>query len=153
MFYKKSKLDPRIAMTRNEFVEVFPQVKDMGLFTFVPDLVGGFKPKFLNINQKPALYGYANAGLTEIQMEIQTEKASHMGLTPDEMETVRAFFDEEIRGQDASQVLRVYQRLLSNISNKELYTIIIDRITKSKGNDFEFFHVLVSQIVKNTTTE
>ena len=63
-----------------------------------------------------------------------------MGLTADEMETVRAFFDEEIRGQDASQVLMVYRRLLSDISNKELYTIIIDRITKSKGNDFEFFH-------------
>jgi hypothetical protein len=41
-------------------------------------------------------------------MEYQIEKASHMGLSKSEMETVGQFYDEEIRGQDAAIVLKAY---------------------------------------------
>lgn len=63
-----------------------------------------------------------------------------MGLSKSEMETVGQFYDEEIRGQDAAIVLKAYQSLLKDMTNKTLYGIMISRITTSKGNDFEFFH-------------
>lgn len=136
-------------MSKKEFVEVFHKVSDMPLFTFTPDVVGGFKKDHLNINK--SLYGKNNlSGLSEIQMEYQIEKATHMGLSKSEMETVSQFYDDEIRGQDAAIVLRTYKRLLKDMSNQQLYSIMISRITSSKGNDFEFFHQLISQTVKNS---
>jgi len=56
------------------------------------------------------------------------------------MESVKEFFDEEIRGRDAESVLRIYQKLLKDIKNNELKHIFIDRITRERGNSFEFFH-------------
>ena len=56
------------------------------------------------------------------------------------MESVKEFFDEEIRGRDAEEVLVIYTKLLKEIQNNELRHILIDRITRDKGNSFEFFH-------------
>ena len=52
-------------MSKKEFVDVFPKVKEMALFTFTHEVVGGFKQAHLNINK--SLYGKNNlSGLSEI---------------------------------------------------------------------------------------
>ena len=72
-----------------------------------------------------------------------TSAEQNLGLTSKEMESVKEFFDEEIRGHDGESVLRIYQQLLKDVQNRELKHILIDRITKERGNSFEFFHEFV----------
>lgn len=67
------------------------------------------------------------------------------------MESIREFFDEEIRGRDASTVVLVYKMLFRDISSQSLKISLINKITKFKGNDFEFFHRLACMAVKATT--
>lgn len=96
--------------------------------------------------------GDSARGLTEIQMERQKQKAKQdMDLSPKEMDCIRDFFDEEIRGRDAATVLEVYRMLLRDITFQSLKIFLIDKITKFKGNDFQFFHRLASMAVKPTT--
>ena len=71
-----------------------------------------------------------------------------MDLDQQEMESIREFFDEEIRGRDANTVVKVYRLLFQDISSGPLRIFLINKITKFKGNDFEFFHKMVGQAVK-----
>ena len=75
-----------------------------------------------------------------------------MDLGVQEMESIREFFDEEIRGRDANTVVLVYKMLFRDISSQSLKIFLINKITKYKGNDFEFFHRLVGLAVKPTST-
>lgn len=46
--YRNIQLDPRIPITRDEFVGVYPKIRETGLFAFVHDLADGFKREHLN---------------------------------------------------------------------------------------------------------
>ena len=74
-----------------------------------------------------------------------------MDLGPQEMESIREFFDEEIRGRDANTVVLVYKMLFRDIASQSLKIFLINKITKFKGNDFEFFHRMVGLAVKPTS--
>lgn len=141
LFYKKTKLDPRIAILQSEFLEVFPLVSQLSLFTLIPDLIDGFKAEHLNIDcQDDTKLEFArmkSMALSEIQMENYKSAAERdLGLGSDEMENVREFFDEEIRGKDAEYVLRIYNMLLRDVLHSDLKRCLVDKITKFKGNDF-----------------
>lgn len=43
LFYKRTKLDPRIQINKDEFLEVFNLVKDLTLFSYIMEIVDGFK--------------------------------------------------------------------------------------------------------------
>jgi hypothetical protein len=49
LFYKRTKLDPRIQIYKDEFVEVFDLVKDLSLFADILNIVDGFKKEYLNV--------------------------------------------------------------------------------------------------------
>ena len=74
-----------------------------------------------------------------------------MDLGLHEMESIREFFDEEIRGRDANTVVLVYKMLFRDIESSALKIFLLNKITKFKGNDFEFFHRLVGLAVKPTS--
>lgn len=74
-----------------------------------------------------------------------------MDLSPQEMESIREYFDEEIRGRDALTVVLAYKMLFRDISSQTLKIFLINQITKHKGNDFEFFHRLACMAVKATS--
>ena len=108
-------------------------------------MVDGFKDEVLNTkkqDENEEYFGMRKSimGISEIQMmNIKTSAQQEFGLLPDEMELVREFFDEEIRGRDAQEVLKIYQILLKDIGNRKLRAILIEKISKFKGNDFAFF--------------
>jgi hypothetical protein len=55
-------------------------------------------------------------GLSEIQnFKSNDEGLKIFGLKSDEIDTVREFFDLEIRGNDAVSVLKTYKKLLKEI--------------------------------------
>lgn len=145
-------------------MEVYERVAYFQMFKQIPEVVDGFKQEHLNLclptTEGPETFEGLLAkreadnqrGLTEIQMERQKQKAKKdMDLSPREMESIRDFFDEEIRGRDATTVLTVYKMLLRDISFQTLKIFLIDKITKFKGNDFQFFHRLACMAVKPTT--
>jgi hypothetical protein len=53
LFYKRTKLDPRIQIFKDEFVEVFGLVKDLSLFSDILEIVEGFKKEYLNVIPNP----------------------------------------------------------------------------------------------------
>ena len=71
------------------------------------------------------------------------------GLKPEEIDIVREFFDQEIRGNDAGQVMKTYSMLIKGIKDEELHQILIQAITKHKGNNFDFFLEFVACSVKD----
>lgn len=52
----------------DEFLEVYPLVNTISLFTIINNLIGGFKDEFINLEQE-SLYGSKLFGLSEIQIE------------------------------------------------------------------------------------
>ena len=72
-------------------------------------------------------------------------------VTPGEMTREERDSQTEIRGRDANTVVLVYKMLFRDISSQSLKIFLINKITKYKGNDFEFFHRLVGLAVKPTS--
>ena len=158
LYYKRTGFDPRIPIQREEFLETFELVKEFSLFTLIVDLAKGFSSDYLNMQQREddvSLSMMAKSfALSEIQMKRTTAAAeTEMGLMPDEMDNVQEFFDEEIRGRDAAHVLGIYQRLLSQIENEQVRQTLISKISKHKGNDFDFFQRLACVCIKKTALE
>lgn len=93
LYYKRTGFDPRIPISRDEFLEKFELVKDFSLFTLMVDVACGFKPEYLNLTKRSddaslSLMAKSYA-LSEIQMKKSAETAeSEMGLLPDEMDSV-----------------------------------------------------------------
>ena len=48
------------------------------------------------------------------------DRAKSAGLSPNEIENINLFFDDEIRGRDANHVLKIYQKLMSEIYDKKV---------------------------------
>lgn len=93
LFFKRTKLDPRIPITKDEFLEVYPTVNTISLFTIINELIGGFKDEYINIEQE-SLYGSKLFGLSEIQIEKSNDDGQKIyGLSKDEVDIVREFFD------------------------------------------------------------
>jgi hypothetical protein len=63
-----------------------------------------------------------------------------MGIQEGEMNLVKKFFDEEIRGKDASIVLEIYKEFFRDIVDENFKQILIEKITRFKANDFEYFY-------------
>jgi len=62
-----------------------------------------------------------------------------MGIREEEMNLVNKFFDEEIRGKDASIVLEIYKEFFRDIVDENFKQILIEKVTRFKANDFEYF--------------
>ena len=56
------------------------------------------------------------------------------------MNLVKKFFDEEIRGKDASIVLEINKEFFRDIVDENFKQILIEKITRFKANDFEYFY-------------
>lgn len=69
-------------------------------------------------------------------------------MTKDEVDMVREFFDQEIRGNDVQQVMKIYKMLTRGIKDENLGQILTTAITKHKGNNFDFFLEFVACSVK-----
>ena len=143
-------------------MDVYELVAHFPIFKLIPNIVDGFKREHLNIevDQDNDYYDISQSffgkerALTQIQMNNYKTKAQQdMGLRDDEMEYIREFFDEEIRGRDALTVLGIYKLLFRDIKDQDMKQILIGKITKFKGNNFEFFHKLACIAVKDTTKE
>ena len=118
---------------------MYPTVNTISLFTIINELIGGFKDEYINIEQE-SLYGSKLFGLSEIQIEKSNDDGQKIyGLSKDEVDIVREFFDQEIRGNDAMHVLKIYKMLIKGVLDEELHQILISAITKHKGNNFDFF--------------
>lgn len=52
-----------------------------------------------------------------------------MDLKPEEMESIKDFFDEEIRGQQSANVIKVYKKLLQGMNNKLFFDCLILKIS------------------------
>jgi hypothetical protein len=67
LYYKKTQLDPRIEITREDFVDVYPLIAGISLFNMIPEMVEGFRNLHLNIElDRNSLYNKSAMGLSEI---------------------------------------------------------------------------------------
>lgn len=71
LFYKRTQLDPRIEITKQDFITAYKKTHQLSLFSLIPDVIDGFRDSYLNIdNEESPLYGCASdMGLSEIQMD------------------------------------------------------------------------------------
>lgn len=89
----------------------------MSLFTLIPNIVGGFRDQFLNVLHTDSFGANSRSlGLSELHMEALKKKGEQeMATSEQELERIRDFFDQEIRGREASKVVEVYRLLLKDI--------------------------------------
>mmetsp|Transcript_42310 Transcript_42310/g.64889 ORF Transcript_42310/g.64889 Transcript_42310/m.64889 type:complete len:152 (+) Transcript_42310:436-891(+) len=118
-YYKKTKLDPRIAILEEDFVSTFPLVANVAMFKIVADIVSGFQGDYANIDTSDHfLSRHKSMALSEVQFQKQKHQAVERSeLTAEEVESVREFFDSEIRGKTTHEVIAVYERLIGHIGN------------------------------------
>lgn len=67
-----------------------------------------------------------------------------------EQERVLAFFDENIRGQDAEKATKLFNFLFKDMTNPDLKDILVHKIMKYKANNLQFLKRLVYICVKTT---
>lgn len=93
-------MDPRIPIQRHEFIDAFALVSDKNMFAIIPEIVGGFANEHLNVDaDEDFIYGSKSLGLSEINMEaLKMFGGKNMGVSPEETETIKEYFDDEIRG-------------------------------------------------------
>ena len=63
-------------------------------------MIDGFKNEYLNVDaDEDFIYGSKSLGLSEINMEaLKMYGGKNMGVTPEATETIKEYFDDEIRG-------------------------------------------------------
>ena len=150
LFYKRSQLDPRINIQRDEFLEIFQQVETIPFFDRIPGFVTGFRKE--NLNMAKSLYQNQAIGLSAIVMDQTRRQASiDFEMADGQLSRIRHFYDEEILGQSSTQAILAYKKLLGEISNQEFYHFLITKITQFKANDFEFFQRLVGIAIATST--
>jgi hypothetical protein len=53
-FYSKTKLDPRENITKEQFIEVYPLIKELRFLTIITSFVEGYKNEYLNFEDNTA---------------------------------------------------------------------------------------------------
>ena len=121
-------------------------MQDIHFLRIIPEIVGEYRRSFLNFNEKiePIYNRRSTIAMTAIHIEnIAVESKKKFGTEKEDIEHIREFFVEEILGQSADQVIRIYQKLFQDIKFPDIKNFLLDKITQFKANDFDFFSKIV----------
>ncbi len=71
-YYKKTKLDPRISIQEEDFVQTFPLVVNIGMFKVLTNMVSGFQWEYSNIDGSDNfLTRHKSMAISEVQFQKQ----------------------------------------------------------------------------------
>lgn len=97
LYYKRSEFDPRVNITKIEFMQIFEKVQTIEIFSLVPQLLENFKPDFLNV--KKQLYARKSIALTGIHLKMVSKQTEdEFGIAETDVDNVREFFLDAIIG-------------------------------------------------------
>jgi len=114
--YTNVGLDPRIPISREDFLAVYPTIKKTGMFNFIHDFADGFRKEYLN-------YDMETTPVVE-----RKDEDPEIELSEKEQNVILAFFDDNIRGQESIKVVKTYRFLLKDIKNEELRELLLVKI-------------------------
>jgi hypothetical protein len=127
------------------------ELQEIGFITAIPEIVQEFKSDFLNC--KTELYPRAHS-LTEAHMLKVNELSQNVfGVDETDTKRIREFFLEEIIGNSVEHIMMVYTKMFENVTNREIKTFLMFKITKFKANNYDFFLMMVCYTVSQTTFE
>jgi len=96
-------------------VSTFRKVSNLPMFTWVPKLIDGYDHESMNMDQDNDKVSNLQKKLTMISNErIRTETES-MGFNSEEHDNMTEFFNNELKKNDAKEVLRVIQMMFKDL--------------------------------------
>ena len=124
-----------------EFKEVYVLVKNLSLFSWIPDIVRGFNQDNMNIDkdEDPAL----SSRLTSIQEDRNRIDVEEAGLSSAEVDNIKEFFNADIKNRPANSVLKVFNRMFKDIKNSKLKKYLMQSVSQVHGLTFTFIADLV----------
>ena len=99
----------------DEFLEIYQLVKDNPLFNWIPEIVSGFVQENMNIDKDDnrAL----TSRLTQLSEDRSKIDAEEEGLSAAEVESIKEFFDNDIKNRPAALVLKVFNKMFKDIKS------------------------------------
>ena len=108
-------------------MEVYQNVKDNPLFNWIPEIVHGFAQENMNIDKDD------NRALTNKLTQISEDKgkidAEEEGLSSAEVDSIKEFFDSDIKNRPAAQVLKVFNKMFKDIKSQKFKKYLMQSVS------------------------
>ena len=132
------------------FLQKFGDLKDLSIFKWFFDLLKGFKPKYLNIDNSQNPLDERRLTIASVERQ-KKQIAKNTTLTPDELTLIQEFYEDECRSRSPKYTLALFQKMFSRVRNETLRTKYLINAAMSKQGKYEFLCQLVQAICKSTT--
>ena len=132
------------------FLQKFGDLKDLSIFKWFFDLLKGFKPKYLNIDNSQNPLDERRLTIASVERQ-KKQIAKNTTLSPDELTLIQEFYEDECRSRSPKYTLALFQKMFSRVRNETLRTKYLINAAMSKQGKYEFLCQLVQAICKSTT--
>ena len=166
--YVSAAYNPQHPITFDEFRLAYPSLRNIKLFTWVPQIFESLNTEFMNLDAENEGKSYERR-LTVQQVEMQKLKLSQTGhetpeegndeshkeakLTSLEVENIREFYNRDLKNRPAQEVHQIFRRMFRDMKNAKLRKYIFQSISQVVGLTFVFLAELVLNICKQTSSE
>jgi hypothetical protein len=109
------------SVSMSEFTKKYSMIRDLEAFEWLFKVFAGFENKHLNWQEQSTPKGLDERRPTVNALDKTKQSIEkHTKLTPEDLEVIQAFYDEEIKGRTAKYVYAIYSKMFSQIKNPTL---------------------------------
>ena len=120
-FYLKTKFDHQFVISRSDFFEVYPFVKELEIFTWIPEIVSGLKMKHINTDidmTPPPLQSRLTRVIEDRAKKDLTQSVGEdTKLSEEEVANLTEFFNNDIKNKPAKEVMKVFTKMFKDFKN------------------------------------
>ena len=165
MLYKKLEscglsAGPQVYLSKEQFLNVFTQLKDLPIFAWLFQVMDGVRINFLNFdeNETKGTKGYSGNDDRRLTLESIARMRSMIqkdtSLSNEELGLIKEFYDREMVSRDGKYVMKLLNKMFRNIENKTLREKFVNSVVqKSQTSRYEYLCRLAQLICKGSDDE
>jgi hypothetical protein len=125
MLYKKLEscglsAGPQVYLSKEQFLNVFTQLKDLPIFAWLFQVMDGVRMNFLNFEESEAKGNDERRLTVESIARMRSMIQKDTSLSNEELGLIKEFYDREMVSRDGKYVMKLLNKMFRNIENKTL---------------------------------
>lgn len=125
MLYKKLETlglsaGPQVYLTKEQFLKVFDQLKDLPIFSWLYQVIEGVRTKLLNVEETESKTNEDRRLTIESIAKMRSMIQKSTSLSSEELGLIKEFYDREVMSHDGKYVLKLLKKMFRNIENNTL---------------------------------
>ena len=113
-------------LSKEQFLNVFTQLKDLPIFAWLFQVMDGVRINFLNFDENETKGTKAYSGNDERRLTVESIARMRSmiqkdtSLSNEELGLIKEFYDREMVSRDGKYVMKLLNKMFRNIENKTL---------------------------------